>query len=295
MKRFFSILTILLAVIIVAITPQQHVNANGDYLSTWLWDTNRMLSEPDRILTFLESKEAEAVYLQIDRNIPSSSYRSFIQRAGERGIAVHALDGASDWGERYSGKTPPPVFSWLNTYQNSAAPSEKFAAVHLDVEPYLHSSWNTDYKKSVFNYQKLMINSTKAANDMGLPLFADMPFWFDERTYNNKIGKGNLAEWIIKQADGVNIMAYRDKADGPNGITALVSNEMNWGNVYATPVTIGVETMNLGSSESFTTFYEEGETYMQAELEKVRSAYSGYRSFNGFSMHHTYSWIDMKP
>ncbi|MFP3471655.1 hypothetical protein R0J90_16555, partial [Micrococcus sp. SIMBA_144] len=82
------------------------------------------------------------------------------------------------------------------------------------------------YGKTVLNYQKMVNIAVDRSNSLQLPLGMDIPFWFDEKTYNNEFGNGNLAQWVIGQTEEVGIMAYRDLAIGENGIIELVRNEM---------------------------------------------------------------------
>lgn len=275
-----------------SIKPSKVEAATNLSLSTWLWDTATIQSKGNEILSFLEKHQVNQVFLQVNNKIPSTGYKAFIAKATSKNIKVHALDGAPDWVGSKGETHVKSFFDWVKAYQKQALPNERFAGIHLDVEPYLHSSWNANYSKAVISYQTLLTNAKKYSQELTLPLGADIPFWFDEKTYNNKLGKGDLASWVIRTVDYVSIMAYRDQATGPNGIIELAKNEVLFATSLGKPVIIGVET---GKSEeaNYVSFYEEGQTYMFQQLEKVRATYSTPNV--SFAIHYLHSWMAMKP
>ena len=126
---------------------------------------------------------------------------------------------------------------------------------------------------------------------LNLPLEADMPFWFDEITYQNTFGSGLLAEWVIANTDGVTLMAYRDSAPM---IIDIVKNEIAMAEKYGKQVVVGVETGVTGEGSSIT-FAEEGEAFMNGQLNKVAAHYSAYPSYEGIAIHHVGSWMTLKP
>ncbi|MFD2215077.1 amidase [Metabacillus endolithicus] len=260
--------------------------------STWLWDTSKIVNGREATLQFLEAKQVSHVFLQIDRSIDVTYYHTFIREAAKLGMDVYALDGAPNWGA--NNKAFLNFINWVSGYQNGAAAGEKFAGIHLDIEPYLTEQWTTNYGAAVLKYQGAILAAANTASALDISLAVDIPFWFDEMNFRNKHGKGNLAEWAMKNTDEVTIMAYRDKAVGPNGIIELVKYEMNLAASLNKDVTIAVETMNLGSSDGFLTFFEEGQAEMNNQLGLVLEQYQGYSSFGGFAVHHVGSWMELE-
>ena len=51
---------------------------NMNTKATWLWNPWMIVSDEQGTLDFLESKQVNKVYLQIDREVPVSYYYSFI-------------------------------------------------------------------------------------------------------------------------------------------------------------------------------------------------------------------------
>lgn len=263
-------------------------------LSTWLWDTSVLAADAAELLTFMEQNQVTDVFVQINKTIPARVYKNFIKKASSKGINVHALDGAPNWVSNQGLMLERSFFSWVNQYQLKALPEEQFSGIHLDVEPYLYSGWTSQYAKTVFAYQSLLIDSKQSAQALGLPLTVDIPFWFDEKSYSNKYGKGKLSDWVIANTDSITIMAYRDGALGPNGIIEAVKNEMNDAALQNKKVSIGIETVK-SSEGNYVSFYEEGQSYLAEQLGMIEARYQNLSSFNGFSVHSIHSWMNMKP
>lgn len=259
--------------------------------ATWLWDTTKIVEDESGVLQFLESKDVNKVYLQINTDIANDNYKSFIDKATAKGIKVYALDGAASWVSEDGYKMQDQLFEWLNTYNESALTTEQFCGVHLDVEPYLNSGWSSNQVNTIESYQALLTKAKEGANQLQIPLEVDMPFWFDEIAYSNQYGNGILAEWVIDQVDSVSIMAYRDAA---KNIIKIVENEIEYAQKVNKSIVIGVETGASNEGKTIT-FYDNGEAYMNKQLATVHRHYANKTSFNGFAIHHVDSWMNMRP
>ncbi len=251
--------------------------------ATWLWNTETITDE--QTAKFLIDKKVTTVYLQIDPTLPNNQYAAFIDKMQNANIKVQALDGAPNW----TTTDFDTLWNWLSQYHQEY-PASKFAAIHLDVEPYLSTLWKENEKTAIHQYQQLLQHAQKQARSSDMKIEVDIPFWYDEVLYNSTLGRGNLAEWIIARVDGVSIMAYR------NTVTALKSitkNEMSYAQKYKTPVVIGVETMHF-STEPQVSFAIKGEKQMNGTLDQISKHYSKNRYFEGVAIHHVHSWDKMK-
>lgn len=276
-----------------AFTPEntQAIGLSQDTRATWLWNPWMFVQDEAGTLAFLESKNVNKVYVQIDRDIPKAEYRSFVEQATARGMEIYALDGAPAWAAPKGDRYQDQLMAWLTDYQKNAAAAAQFSGVHLDVEPYLYSGWNKKRAATIKSYQTLIQKAQASTATLALPLEVDMPFWFDEITYKNTFGSGLLAEWIIANTNSVTIMAYRDSAPM---IIDIVKNEMAMAQKHGTGIVVGVET-GVTAEGSIITFAEEGEAYMNEELEKVAAHYTGSPSYKGIAIHHVGSWLTLKP
>ncbi|MCL1696051.1 amidase [Lysinibacillus sp. BPa_S21] len=259
--------------------------------ATWLWDTTKIVENESGVLSFLESKQVNKLYLQINSEIASNDYKSFINKATSKGIKVYALDGSASWVSAEGYKMQDQLFDWLRTYNEDASATERFSGVHLDVEPYLNSGWSSNQEKTVESYQALLTRAKGDSDQLQLPLEVDLPFWFDEITYKNQFGQGLLADWVIDQVESVSIMAYRDTA---KAIINIVEHEINYAKKVNKSIVIGVETGASDEGNNIT-FYDDGEAYMNNQLAQVHKQYANKISFNGFAIHHVDSWMNMQP
>ncbi|RXT04327.1 amidase [Ammoniphilus sp. CFH 90114] len=256
-------------------------------LATWLWHTDLIESDQERILTFLEQKQVTHLYLQIHPSVARKSYQTFIQKLSAKNVEVHALSGGPDW--VLAGTETDAFFQWVMEYQKASKSNQKFKGIHLDVEPYLLPGWENEEERNgiIKSYQQWLERSYRQAKQLGLPMEVDIPFWFDEIAYQNEDGQGYLAEWIIRKVDGVTIMAYRDTAEM---IQVIVKQEMEWARIAGKKVFIAVET-NPSVEAASVTFYEEGRLHMDQQLRIVRDAYKGSSSFGGMAVHDLKSWL----
>jgi len=210
-----------------------------------------------------------------------------------RNISVQALDGSPNWVSANGEDFQKTFFDWLTKYQKSSLENERFRGIHLDVEPYENSQYNSGTNIVIEKYQEYILNSKRKSNKLDLNLGIDIPFWFYGTQYNTKYGNGNVAEWIFKNIKIVSIMAYRDIATGDNGINKIALVEMNLCKKYKVQATIAVETGALPGTE-FVTFQEEGQDYMYNQLNKVYNNYKNNVAFDGFAIHYMDSWMSMK-
>ncbi|QHE54075.1 amidase [Pontibacillus sp. HMF3514] len=256
--------------------------------ATWLWHTSNIVEAPDEVLQFLNQKDVDSVYLQINRDIDPTSYMSFIKEATNDGISVYALDGSKKW---ISNREGFDLFlNWVEKYQNFAADEEKFSGIHLDVEPYLHEMWDTDYQNAILQYQNILSEAAQKAKQWDMLFAADIPFWYDTKYFDNETyGKGLLHKWVIDTSDEIGIMAYRNFAEGSNGIVEISNNEIQYAKEVGKKVTIGVETKEITSYDHIS-FYGLGEEKMNEEVTKVYDQFGSIDSFNGFAIHSYKYW-----
>ncbi|MFB1081741.1 amidase [Jeotgalibacillus sp. JSM ZJ347] len=259
--------------------------------ATWLWNPWSLINETPDTLNFLTEKQVTKVYVQIDHDVSVDVYRSFIQGATARGIDVYALDGAPDWAAPKGYLQLRQLLGWVEQYQVASPADADFKGIHLDVEPYLYSGWNSKRATVIKAYQSLMKEAGDKAGQLNIGIEADVPFWFDEIKYKNTYGTGLLSDWVQKETDSVTIMAYRDSAAA---LIPLTLHELEHGQKLGKPVTIGVET-GMTAEGDYLTFYQEGEAVMKQELDRVYDQVKNYASFKGFAIHHTESWKTLRP
>ncbi|WP_286925768.1 MULTISPECIES: amidase [Lysinibacillus] len=266
-------------------------NITEDERSTWIWNPWILVDNEINTLEFLETKQINKVYLQIDYEISKKVYQSFIEKATAKDIQIYALAGESYWITENGIEYQNQLMDWLEHYQHEATDVQRFLGIHLDIEPYDTTLWTTKQTTAIQTYQQLVVQAKKKAQSFNLPLQLDIPFWYDEISYDTKYGNGILSEWLIDHSDGVTIMAYRDNSQE---IIKIAKNEIEYAKQMNKKVVVGVETLKSKEGDSVS-FSEEGEAYMNRQLSKVQEYFSKKTSFKGIAIHHLESWMEMRP
>lgn len=287
--------------------------------SMWIWERasyeavfstaarDRLGAVMDDTETF-DSDPIRTIYLGVDRYGDKDMLRdsrnevaAFVRWAGERGYHVQAT---------VAGGTRPPYFGALEQFEhfavnefekvlnyNLAVPEEsRFDGINVDIEPYILGEWKVPgntLPNRWLEVLQLLISRRDAA---GLPILVGpaIPRWLDSSpscvaiTWNGETKP--LSDHIQDMTDYISIMDYRDTADGGAGIIAQGQHEMDYADQIDKPhsVVIGVESKDLsGTGDPETvTFWEEGRTHMEAELDKVYNAFGDQPAFGGVALHH---------
>jgi hypothetical protein len=261
--------------------------------ATWIWKTGLIETEKAEILTFAKANGVNLLYLQINPDLPVEPYRSFLQEARAAGIEVHALAGDPSWAFADNRNRLLALIDWVKTYNNSAAATERFAGIHLDIEPYRLPQWKENSTSVIQQWMDnvaMFVAETK--KEASLQASCDIPFWLDEIALPGQPAL-SLGEWMISQHDHVTLMAYRDQAEGTNGIIPLVYHELEAADRLGKKIMIGVEIKQSFEGEHVS-FHEEGKTEMMHQLESVQGKLQSHASYRGISVHSYEYWKEAK-
>lgn len=255
---------------------------------TWVWDTTQIRNNAQDILSFAKANNINTIYLQMNRDIKIPEYKNFIRLARAQNIAVDIMDGRSAWGLTESREQIASFMDWIEAYQAQALANEKFAGIHLDIEPHVHPQWKINQSSVITQWQGNVNYIVDRAARMKMPVAADLPFWLD----NYKIPGSTMAvsSWMIRKFDSITIMAYRDTAAA---IYNVAKDELIDAASVGKKISIAVETKQSKEGD-FITFYEEGDAYMEEQLKLVEKMASAHASFNGFSVHEYSSWKTLR-
>ena len=100
-------------------------------------------------------------------------------------------------------------------------------------------------------------------------------------------------EHVLDHSDGIVIMAYRDTAEGDDGIIQLARNEANLAALKGRKLVIGVEPSPTESDK--VSFAEEGSAHLEIELASVRARYGPMATFAGTPVHDFDSYSSLGP
>ena len=269
-----------------------------DRLGAVMDDTTTFGSDPIRTIYLGVDKYGSTDMLRDSR----SEVAAFVQWARGRGYHVQAT---------VAGGTRPPYLGALEQFEhfavdefekvldyNLAVPeSARFDGINVDIEPYILSAWKEPGNGGLpVRWLEVLDTLIERRDASGLPVLVGpaIPRWLDPSacctsiTWNGQTKA--LSDHIQDMTDYIAIMDYRDTADGSAGIIAQAQHEIDYANQIGKPnsVVVGIETKDLsGTGDPETvTFWEEGRTYLEGELDKTYAAFQDDASFGGIAMHH---------
>lgn len=266
-------------------------------LNSFITDTQTFGQDPVQTLYLAVGKYAgyNALEEQVDE------LRSFLSWAHSKNLQVHALiaGGTSPayMGayEKYHSHAVREMEQVIN-YNLAAADSEKFDGINVDIEPYISPDFRDPSRFLQQEYldvlQKMMDRRDMAG--IRLPFGPAVPKWYDTSDQGANIVWNGSSKWLSEHvqdiSDYITIMDYRDTADGSAGIIAGAAGELAYADQIGKPnsVVVGVETLDIANSgdPETITFWEEGRSHMEAELDKVYTAYGQNSAFGGIAVHH---------
>ena len=252
--------------------------------STFFWDTPMIKDSTEEILSFASAHEITTFYLQMNRDVRPEYYKNFIRQATAKNIEVHVLGGSPSWSLESERHRLETFIDWTAAYQASAAPDERFTGIHIDVEPHVLGEWKTDRSSLIKQWQSSVLFLADGARSLHLPITADIPFWL--YTYNLPDDSMSMSRFMISNLDAVVIMAYRDQAAN---IYKLAVPEMTEAAELGKKAIIAVET-KASSEGDFVTFYEEGSSFMEEQLQQVDALAAQNTSYHGVAIHEYRYW-----
>jgi hypothetical protein len=283
--------------------PSSQNNITG----MWVWNFSTAvstLSQRNKLINFAISNKINLLYVNTGGVLPDhpKEFSDLIKRAHMNGIQVYALDGDSSWA-----LTNNHAFA-LNRIQevldfNKNHNSTKFDGIQHDIEPYLLSEWTTDQNGTAGQLLQLLQDTeAKIKNySTGMQYTMTVPFWYDEApivtTYNGLTKP--LDYLILDIVDSIAVMDYRNSAGNTNtnldGQIDHGKQEVEYAASVGKKAIIAAETSVPDGSgiPAYITYYNNGKTYMNNELQKVASYFGSSPGFGGIGIHHYDTYVKM--
>jgi hypothetical protein len=249
----------------------------------WVWD----VSTPAATVQLAEAAGVGQLFVAVPPRLPSSpllpQIRELSQRAAAVGIRVDALGGDPGWVDNPSWV----VKNWLKPAMGTGL----FTAVHVDVEPWTTSAWQTDRDTVVRRYLSTLDALVKAAAPTDVE--ADIPFWFHEVP----VGGTTLDRETLRRVAGVSVMAYRDTAAGEDGTIPLTTPAVTAATELGKHARVGQETNDLGDDPvaEKQTFFGQTRTELEAQLTEIGSAFEEQTGYAGIAIHDSVGYAALAP
>ncbi|GAA0134444.1 hypothetical protein YSY43_12840 [Paenibacillus sp. YSY-4.3] len=259
---------------------------------TYIWESSEVIRNSQDILEFAIEKQLNWLYVRLDLQQPFSAYSSFIKQAAAAGIEVHALGGTPTWAMEKELPRIMRLVNYVKDYNRTVEPDERFHGIHLDIEPYVLPEWSMDPQQIISEWtSNLDAFVTELKKDSNLEASMDLAVWLDKYKVTGE--DISLSKWMIDRMDHVALMAFRDTAEGSNGIVAVTKEEIAFADELGKPIYISVE-IKASHEGNHITFYEEGAAYMEEELAKLKELLK-HTSFKGTLVHAYTYWKNAKP
>jgi len=284
----------------------------GPERGMWVWHFECYADpqERDRLIAFSKEQGIGRLLVQIhyeaDRSSPEPDKKlavrgadalgELVQKAGESGIAVEALDGDPSWALPSEQAGFWPKLDAILAWNQQQPANRKLAGVHLDVEPYTLKQFKSEEKPAVMRgYLDLLSESARRikAQDVSMVLAADIPFWYDSREekeadnhffeYNGK--KQPLSRHVQDICDYVAVMSYRQKAVGGNSISSTSEGEIAYAESIGKRAFPSVEMSEVSDTPTIT-FYGTDPALFRERFDELLGALNGRKGFGGVMIHH---------
>ncbi len=302
MKR--SILLLVIAVVILeSIGLSRGLPANAQASTQALWVFSNEVSTLAARDTLVQRSAAGGVtdlYLSVYRSTLNSAGRrmyedgdlaDLISKAHLNGMAVWAAYGNTDWPAIGCSPAAWPLQRMAEVVAyNTANPTAPFDGVMLDIEPPEPQS------EAAFQSLLALYQCIRTFLPGSLKLGTAIRFYWDSQIAFPVGGPvKKVHQHIIDlNFDKIVVMGYRDFAGTANcaqgdGLICLDQDEIAYASSAsrANLILVGIETSNCspGCGPKKVTFYEEGQSAMNSQVQVVATQFAGHSGFGGVAIH----------
>lgn len=247
--------------------------------AVWWWSSNLEEEVIDEYLNFAYDNGINSIYYCSSEF--GEKTNGFIEKAKKKNMKVYWLDGYYKWltSDTYQAQLFDKIDKYLD--YNANYPDNAFSGVHLDIEPHQSPDFKTNREDLIL---KLIALADKLKQTYKTINFTyDIPFWLHDEIEYNGVTKPAYAH-MIDIADNITVMSYRDNADK---IYLVASQELAYALSVNKTIILSVE---CGKEEDVVTFYEEGKTVLNTQLNRL---YPMLPQYTGMAIHNITSWYNL--
>jgi hypothetical protein len=221
----------------VSLVPVK-ATSNTPRAAAWAWEPELWQQQGDNLLRAAASRGLHRLIVTLaianGRIEDPAALARFVAAAGQRGIAVEAVEGDPDMVFEEGLAAAQVRARAIAAYQRSAPPEARLAAVQYDIEPYALAVWGrhpADYR----GWSNAVRTLSRA---LGAPIHLVLPFWLAEE----EEGPAFL-EAIAPSISGITIMAYRTDA---GAVSRIAEPLLTWGGAAGKRVRVALEAGPVG-------------------------------------------------
>ncbi|QSS98860.1 S-layer homology domain-containing protein [Pontibacillus sp. ALD_SL1] len=262
---------------------------NEDIRGTYIWHAENVIEEPNEILEFAKENDINLLYTRLDRTQDYTVYNEFLEKAHEAGIEVHAMGGHPNWALKEGEERLNMFIDYVTSYQKVVPPRQQFDGIHLDIEPYVLQNWDGNPEDILKTWKtNIQVFVDEVKKDSDLETSADLAIWLDD---HKTPGQEDISfsKWFISKLDHTTLMAFRDSAEGSNGIIDVSKKEMEFAKELGKELLVSVEMKQIKENKHIS-FYEEGKQFMEEQLDETKSYFNDNPSYHGNAVHAYEYW-----
>jgi len=281
----------------------------------WVWETAEILPDPARqegLVSFCRRNGVTDLFCQVPYDYKDDTIvlhhvaeqRSFNAAARAAGVTVHALDGAPDFVFARNHGRLFRLLDALDDFNRQGSPEGRYAAVHMDNEPYVLPEWKDPAVRRELLTDFIALNRElrRRCNAADMAYGVDIPFWWDSSDAEGKAAftvagpKGDvpLLEALFPLIQNVGIMSYRERVTGVNGVVACCRTEFELGHRLGVSVFAAVELGTGPLVEKGITFGCYPRSYFAGQLETLEYVLARSVGCAGLAIHSYESYRTME-
>ncbi|MFC6704706.1 hypothetical protein [Flexivirga alba] len=244
----------------------------------WVWSG----PDPEVLVDFARCKGVATLFVAVCPDVATSPDLPRLRRltalADAVGIRLDALGGEPHWATDHAA---------ASAWARAAAGTGLFTGIHVDVEPYALAAWSGSASRArlVRSYLGLLDALQQETHETGHTLEVDVPFWWQ----TVPVGDHTLADAVLTRVDAVTVMSYRDRATGPDSITAVGADLLERAAAAQRPVRLAAETNPVPDCPSCT-FAGRTASELRDALAEVDRAEASTPAFAGIAVEDYDGW-----
>jgi hypothetical protein len=234
----------------------------------WVWVQEAAPPDPAALASHAAQQRVTEAFVSVPWGGPTTATHQCVAALRSKGVRVAALGGDPSW------TTGSDALTWMQR----ATAAFLFDGVHLDIEPWTRRDWSG-------REQELLAGLERTVKDVAartaLPVEVDLSPWVAEAHPGAFAG-------IVRRADAVALMAYRDRGSDVLAISATARRLIG---EARKPYRVGVDT--LPAVEPRETFADDGSAVLERELGSVAAQLAGDPRFAGVAVHDAAHWMTL--
>jgi hypothetical protein len=227
----------------------------------------------------------------------NDSLEQFITYASTANISVDSVVGSKEWAKPTYRWKPIALLKFAQSY-NVAHPSHKLRSFQFDVEPYLLPEYEGSKAPVLLDFVTFVDEMVSLSATSDLRLSFVIPHFYDKgQQWTPPITFKNLNAYTFTHMlnslsrlpdSTILIMAYRNFAEGDNGVIMLSQPEITEATAMAkggTKIIVAQETGNV--TPSYVTYFGTSLSLLLAEISKIDNKFKSFWGYGGIGIHYS--------